>query len=170
MSEAVARLVEMAGHNPNAFRGIGGKDAKSLLRTPEGQQVFRLIGLADSTRRDKDRVGVRQVVGQKRSPEEEHLASMPIEDAFDLLAERDPQLLPAAQDVIRAAEAARKNDEGYAGVRRAVDAVVVSALRRTSQSGLATSRSARQVVIGHLYEIAGVNVIDFQSGDWPGGT
>ena len=92
VSEAVALLVEMAGDNPNAFQGIGGKDSRNLLRTPEGQAVLRLIALADSTRRNQNRVAVARFVGQRRTPEEKRLASMPIGDAFDLLAERDPQL------------------------------------------------------------------------------
>jgi hypothetical protein len=174
ISEAVPLLVEMAGDNPNAFQGIGGKDARNLLRTPEGQAILRLIGLADSTRKNQNRVGVQRIVGKRRTPEEEHLASMPIGDAFDLLAERDPQLRENALDVVRAAEASRANGEDYAGVRRAVDEVVIRALRITGppggkQTGLAASGTANQVVVTRLYELAGVNVIDFDAKGWPGG-
>jgi hypothetical protein len=174
ISEAVALLVEMERDNPNAFQGIGGKDSRHLLRTPEGQAVLRLIALADSTRRNQNRVGVARIVGQRRTPEEKRLASMPVGDAFDLLAERDPQLRGDALDVVRAAEAARDNGEDYAGVRRAVDEVVIRALRITGppgskQTGFAASGTAKQVVMMHLYEIAGVNVIDFDAKGWPGG-
>ena len=173
ISHAVPLLVEMAGDNPSAFQGIGGKDSRNLRRTPEGQAVLQLIGLADSTRRNQNH-GVQRIVGKSRTPEEEHLASMPVGDAFDLLAERDPQLRGDALDVVRAAEAARDNGEDYAGVRRAVDQVVIRALRiagppDSKQTGLAASRTAKQVVVMHLYEIAGVNVSDFDAKGWPGG-
>jgi hypothetical protein len=174
ISEAVARLVEMAGDNPNAFIAIGGKDARKILRTPEGQGIFRLIGLADSTRKNQNRVGVPRLLGHRRTPEERRLASMPVGDAFDLLAERDPQLREDAQDVVRAAETARSNGEDYPGVRRAVDEVVIRALRITgppgiNRTGLAGGGTAKQIAMTHLYELAGVNVIDFESQGWPGG-
>ena len=155
----------MAGANPNAFDGIGGRDAKNLLRTPEGQAIFRLVGLADLTRTNQKRVGVQRIVGQKRTPEEVRLASMPIGDAFDLLVEQDPQLREDARDVVRAAETARSNGEDYPGIRRAVDEVVILALHMMGpQSGLAASGTAKQVVMMHLYELAGVNVIDIDPG------
>jgi hypothetical protein len=175
MSEAVARLVELAGDNPNAFQGMGGKDARDLVRTADGQAILRLIGLADSTRSSQNRVGVQRMVGQRRTPEEKRLASMPVDDGFNLLAERDPQLGETAQDVVRAAEDARINGEDHSGVRRAVDTVVDRALDMTGpsatvHSGLATRKTARQVVTTHLYEIADVNVLDIESNDWPGGS
>ena len=169
MSEAVSLLVQMAGDNPNAFNGIGGKEARDLLRTPEGQAVFRLIGLADSARRDQDRVGVQRIVGQRRTLEEKRLASMPVGDAFDLLADLDPQLREDAEDVVRAAESARNNGVDAPGVRRAVDEVVIRALRMpgspgTKQTGLAGSGTAKQVVVMHLYGLAGISVIATDQG------
>jgi len=41
--EAVARLIVVAGDNPRAFGGIGGKSTKGLRRTPEGQAALRLL-------------------------------------------------------------------------------------------------------------------------------
>jgi hypothetical protein len=173
MSVAVARLVGLAGDNPNAFQGVGGSDIRALLGTREGHAILRLIGLADLTRRDKNPVVVHRV-GQKRTPEEKNLASMSISDAFDLLAEKDPRLREVAQDVVDAAEAARTNGEDYSSVRHAVDTVVIRAIRTmgqsaTVQSALVSSETARQVVMGHLYKIADVRALDIESNDWPGG-
>jgi hypothetical protein len=174
MSVAVARLVELAGDNPNAFQGVGGRGIRDLLGTPEGQAVLRLIGLADLTRRDQNPVGVQRVVGQKRTPEEENLASMSISDAFDLLTEQDPRLREIAHDVVDAAETARTNGEDYSSVRHAVDMVVIRAIRTigqsaTVQSALVSSATARQVVMSHLYRIADIRALDIESNDWPGG-
>jgi hypothetical protein len=173
-SEAVVRLVELAGDNPHAFQGLGGRSTRELGRTPDGQAVVRLIGLAEASRRNRNRVGVRRVVGQSRTPEEVRLASMPVGDGFDLLAEQDPFLHAAARDVVHMAETARRNGEDPSGVRRAVDGLVVRALGSagrtdTVRSGLSASRTAKQVVATHLYELADVDVIDVGSGDFRAG-
>jgi hypothetical protein len=171
MSEAIARLVELAGDNPNAFQG-GGRGIGDLFRTPEGQAIVRLIGLADLTRRDQNPVSVVRRVGQRRTPEETSLASMPISDAFGVLAEQDPRLTEVALDVVDAAETARANGEDYSSVRHAVDTVVIRSIRTigqstTVQSVLVSSETARQVVISHLYRIADVRALDIESDDWP---
>jgi hypothetical protein len=41
--EAIAGLILVAGDNPRAFGGIGGKSTKGLRRTSEGQAVLRLL-------------------------------------------------------------------------------------------------------------------------------
>ena len=40
--QAIAALIAVAGDNPRAFQRIGGRK-KGLHRTPEGQQVLRLL-------------------------------------------------------------------------------------------------------------------------------
>jgi hypothetical protein len=173
MSVAISRLVELAGDNPNAFQG-GGRGIRDLLGTAEGQAILRVIGLADSRRRDQNPAGVQRMVGQKRTPEEENLASMSIGDAFDLLAERDPRLREVAHDVVDAAETARTNGEDYPSVRHAVDTVVIRAIRMmgqsaTDQSDLMSSDTAGQVVMSRLYQIADVRAIEVRSDVWPWG-
>ena len=95
----------------------GGKDTSGLTRTPEGQAILRVLGMAASTMNNRTRVGVPRVLGLRRTPEEKRLASMPVEDAFNLLAQQEPALLEAAQEVVRAAETARGHGDGYADVR-----------------------------------------------------
>lgn len=173
MSVAISRLVELAGDNPNAFQG-GGRGIRDLLGTQEGRATLRVIGLADLRRRDQNPAGVQRMVGQKRTPEEENLASMSIGDAFDLLAERDPRLREVAHDVVDAAETARTNGEDYSSVRHAVDTVVIRAIRimgqsGTDQSALVSSDTTGQIVMSRLYQIADVRAIEVQSDVWPWG-
>ena len=173
MSVAISRLVELAGDNPNAFQG-GGRGIRDLLGTQEGRAILRVIGLADLRRRDQNPAGVQRMVGQKRTPEEENLASMSIGDAFDLLAERDPRLREVAHDVVDAAETARTNGEDYSSVRHAVDTVVIRAIRimgqsGTDQSALVSSDTTGQIVMSRLYQIADVRAIEVQSDVWPWG-
>lgn len=100
---------------------------------------------------------------------------MPVEEAFSLLAQQEPRLLEVADEVVRVAESARNQGDGYAEVRRAVDQVVGRAVEvigmagRTDRSSLFATNTALLVVFHHLYEIAGVSVHDFTSDDWPGG-
>jgi hypothetical protein len=44
--EAIAALIAVAGDNPRAFGGIGGKSTKGLNRTADGQAVLRLLAEA----------------------------------------------------------------------------------------------------------------------------
>ena len=41
--DAIDALIAIAGSNPRAFGGIGGKSTRSFHRTAEGQQVLRLL-------------------------------------------------------------------------------------------------------------------------------
>jgi hypothetical protein len=41
--QAIAALIALAGDNPRAFKTIGGKRTRGLHRTPEGQEVLRLL-------------------------------------------------------------------------------------------------------------------------------
>jgi hypothetical protein len=101
LSDAVARLVELAGDNPNAFGGtIAGNGLRGHARTPEGQAISGLMSLAESTGRNQARVGVERVVGQRRTPEEAGLASKPVGESFNLLAEQDPRLKKCAQEPV----------------------------------------------------------------------
>jgi hypothetical protein len=79
LMEAVSSLMEMAGDNPNAFRGWTKKNTKGLNRTPEGQAVMGLVGMASTERDASHLTGVRLTLG-RHSPEEKSLASMPIAD------------------------------------------------------------------------------------------
>ena len=100
-SETIALLVELAGDNPRAFRTIGGKDTRTLTRTSEGQAILKVLALAASTMNDRTRVGIPRAMGERRTPAEQDLASMPVDEAFSLLAQEEPALLEAAQDVLR---------------------------------------------------------------------
>lgn len=42
-ADAIDALIGVAGDNPRAFGGIGGKSTKSFHRTAEGQQVLQLL-------------------------------------------------------------------------------------------------------------------------------
>ena len=52
LSEAIRRLLEIAGDNPNAFRGFTKKNTQGLNRTPEDHAILRLVGTASQERED----------------------------------------------------------------------------------------------------------------------
>jgi len=173
MSETLSLLIRMAGDNSRAFI-IGGKNIRGFTRTVEGRALLRVLILASSTIDHRSRVGLPRVRGQRRTPEEERLAALPVEDGFNLLADEEPALREAAAQAVHVAETGRGRGDGYADVRGAVDQVVVRTLRlitpiARTRTGLVTTKTASLVVIHHLYEIANVYVTDFKSSDWPGG-
>src|SRR5664280_599259 len=52
LSEAINRLLGMAGENPNAFRGFTNKNTRGLNRTAEGRAILRVVGTASLERDD----------------------------------------------------------------------------------------------------------------------
>jgi hypothetical protein len=118
--EAVSRLIEMAGDNPNAFKGFTTKNTKGLNRTPEGRAVMGLVGMAGTERGASHRTGVRLTLG-RHSSEEKALAAMPIADAFDLLAHEEPRLLDAEVAARQLAARHREDNDGCTASREALN-------------------------------------------------
>jgi hypothetical protein len=167
-SQAVERLVVLAGDNQLAFGGGTGRSQRDLARTDEGRAVLKLLALAFMTRERQTRVGVRPFSFHRRTPEEDALVHMPIAEAFDLLAQEEPRLRVAEAETTDAATKARQAGDGDAGVRAAVGEVVARTVvhdplvgrSARDQSGLCASRSAVLVVTEHLYAVAGLSPID----------
>jgi hypothetical protein len=164
-SEAVERLVAIAGGNKRAFRPLpDGTD----LHTDDGRAVVKLLVLASTTREDRTRVGVRRLSFHRPTPREEALIHMPVADAFDLLAQEEPRLRAAEIETADAAAEARAAGQGEAGVRSAVREVVIRTILHDScigrsardQSGLCATPSAGLVVIEHFNAVAGLSQLD----------
>jgi hypothetical protein len=163
LSETISRLIELAGDNPNAFFGGTKKNTKGLHRTPEGQAVLRLIGIASAQRDASHRTGVPLLWG-RRSPEEKSLAAMPIADVFDLLAREEPTLLDVDANARQLAVDHREDGDGGAALREAlgqlvasvISTVLVGAKPKNGRSIVATQVAA-MVVAEHLAASAGVD-------------
>jgi hypothetical protein len=168
MPTAVDRLIEMAGDNPRAFEGIGGKSTKGLTRTAQGQATIRLLGTAAAEWRLRSRVCVTRMIGRKCSSDEKALAAMPLQDAFVVLAQQEPRLTDVAEETLRTAEACRSAGQAESSVRAAVGEIFLRILsiepiigpKSPHQSRLVTSPTAVRVVWARMASIAGVSVLD----------
>jgi hypothetical protein len=54
LSEAISRLLVMAGDNPNAFNCFSLGNSRQLSRTFEGRAIVRLVGTASLDRNSPD--------------------------------------------------------------------------------------------------------------------
>jgi hypothetical protein len=54
LSEAISRLLVMAGDNPNAFNCFSIRNSRQLNRTSEGRAMMRLVGAASLDRDSPD--------------------------------------------------------------------------------------------------------------------
>jgi hypothetical protein len=143
--------------------GAPRKNTKGLHRTPEGQAVLRLIGIASAQRDASHRTGVPLLWG-RRSPEEKSLAAMPIADVFDLLAREEPTLLDVDANARQLAVDHREDGDGGAALREAlgqlvasvISTVLVGAKPKNGRSIVATQVAA-MVVAEHLAASAGVD-------------
>jgi hypothetical protein len=151
---AVDRLIEIAGDNPRAFEGIGGKSTKGLTRTAQGQAIVRLLGTAATEWKLRFRVGESRVVGQESTPAEKALAAMPLREAFAVLTEKEPRLSDVAEETLRTAETCRSAGHAESSVRAAVGESFLRILsiepiigpKAPQQSLLVTSPTAVRVV------------------------
>ena len=166
-SQAVGQLVAIAGDNPTAFKGVGGR-YRDLTRSEDGQAALRLISAAATTRATRDQ-GVGQFLHHRCSSQEATLGSVPLAEAFGLLATEEPKLRMAEVEVEKAAEEARLSGMDDAGVRSVVDGIVARVtydepvIGRSAQDpkGLCSTKTAMLVVVEHLYRVAGINAGDF---------
>jgi hypothetical protein len=169
---AVAHLLKIAGDNPRAFGGIGGKSTRGLSGTSEGKAVLRLLGTAAAERKLQTRVGVPRVIGRRRTAEEKLLAAMPVTQGFALLAEEEPRLLLIAVEALQAAEAGRAAGEVESVCRASIfdiytritatDPIIGPSASSATTGGLITTSTAVQVVWAHLASITGVSVLPLQ--------
>jgi hypothetical protein len=166
-SQAVERLIAIAGDNPTAFKEVGGGD-RVLTRSEDGQAAIRLIGAAATTKTTRDE-GAGRFLRHRRSPEESALGSVPVAEAFGPLAAEEPRLRDAEGEVERAAERARLEGKDEAGVRSVVDEIVarvtyyepVIGQSAVNPKGLCSTKTALFVVVEHLYRVAGITAGDF---------
>jgi hypothetical protein len=128
LSQAIRRLLDIAGDNPNAFRGFTGKNTKGLNRTSEGRAILNLVGMASAERDHSDRVGVMLPSLRRYSAEEKALAAMPIAESFRLLSNQDPRLLDAEAKARRLADDHSGDSDGGAALRRAIAHLVTEVL------------------------------------------
>ena len=170
-SQAVAYLLEVAGDNPRAFGGIGGKSTRGLSRTSEGHAVLRLLGTAAAERELRTRVGVPRIIGRRRSTEEKALAAMPVAEGFSLLAQEEPRLLLIADEALHVAEAGRSAGEDEPVVRASVFDVYTRIVATEPMvgpnasevgGGLVATSTAAQVVWAYLASITGVSLLHLQ--------
>jgi len=176
---AVDRLIEIAGDNPNAFRGFTSKHTKGLNKTPKGRAVMGLVGMASTERDAALRTGVRLTLG-RHSSKEKALAAMPVTDAFDLLANEEPRLLDAEAAARQLAVDHREDDDGGMALRESLSELstrvvfldrLVGKKSEKIDSVLATGAAA-MVVYEHLAVSAGVDTRHYRTAAvswWPRG-
>ena len=172
LSQAVSILIEIAGDNPRAFGGMGGKSTKGLSRTTDGQAVHQMLLAAAGEWANRRRVGVPKVWGRKRTSEEKDLAALPVAEGFRLLAHHEPRLLAVADEAIQIAATGRSAGQNDSSIRTSIsnlfvrivatDPIVGSqAIGQSKLPRLVTTAPATQVVWAHLAAIADVTRGDF---------
>ena len=163
LAEAIDRLIEIAGDNPNALRLI--RSPKGSTRTPEGHAIVRLIGTASAQRDASHRTSVPLLRGRRYSPEEKSLAAMAIADAFSLLSREEPTLLDVDATARQLAVDHREDGDGGAALQEALGQLVARVIstdrlvgKKSDHSGsILATQVAAMVVVEHLAASAGVD-------------
>lgn len=127
LSEAIRRLLEIAGENPNAFGGSH-KKATQGLKVSEAQTVLRLVSTASMERDDARRVGVKLGSLRRYSAEEKALAAMPVAESFRFLSNKDPRLLDAEAKARQLTDDHRGDADGGGSLQKAVDLLLAQVL------------------------------------------
>jgi hypothetical protein len=178
LMEAVSSLIEMAGDNPNAFSWTK-RNIKGLNRTTDGQAVLGLVGMASTERDASHRTGVRLTLG-RHSSEEKSLASMPIADAFGVLAKNEPRLLDALAAARQLAIDHRGDGDGGVALREALSQLITHVIyvdrfvgnRYENDASVVATEAAARVVYEHLAASAGVDTRHYRTASvswWPPG-
>jgi hypothetical protein len=173
LSEAIKRLLEMAGDNPNVFRVITKRNTQGLNRTAEGQAVLRLIAIASIERDESHRTGVPLTLG-RHSTDEKALAAMPVADAFQLLAKEEPRLLVAEADARRLADNHSHDVDDGAALEEALGRLIVQVVMSDGLVGkkgdnpgsILATQPAVFVVAEHLAISAGTDPNRRRAGNW----
>jgi len=179
LAEAIGRLIEIAGDNPNAFRGFTRRNTKGLNRTPEGQAILRLVGTAGAERDASHRTGVPLTWG-RHSAEEESLAAMTVGDDFNLLSREGPRLLNADARARQLAVDHGEDGDGGTALQEALGQLVARVIstdrlvgkKSENDGSVLATNAAVMVVMEHLAASAGVKTNPYRTtavGWWPSG-